>query len=540
VRAPGRPTRELLDRLALRTLGQGRDCDDALFRDAEIDPTASLNEVEVGDEVAVEVEGDRATVREPGEPALVALREGGDWKMHPLATPAYGYALRAADECGAIRAAELRQPLPSPSRQAVARALRRDARTSATLRERLGRLEPPARRAADHRRVLAELDRQRKAFERAGDGIAGVAPITASVQRAGRTVERSTTRLMVAQRRLGFGCAGPQTGEVTASYRRDAERACTRAARRIRRIDDEPRGAAAAARYLRRLEAAGTGAVRALRRLDPPDVVADRHRDTVAAYEDVVETLATERRTIARGPRPVEARRAPRAARGPRGRRLPPPGAARLRGDLTAPQRTERPSTRSHRSWLVDVRGAFRPGRARRRAPGPRAAGARPGRTRRGGGRRRRRSPRGATGSAASAASASAELDVVAGGDQDAGLAVADDLRQAAVPRGDHDAARGARLERRVGQRVGLRGRDGDDIGRAEHVSRSSRNRQAHAGATPRRRELAQLAHTALLAAPGRAGDQPDGAGRCQRTARRARHETPLALPLRDAPRKAT
>jgi hypothetical protein len=129
---------------------------------------------------------------------------------------------------------------------------------------------------------------------------------------------------MVAQRRLGFGCAGPQTGEVTASYRRDAERVCTRAARRIRRIDDEPRGAAAAARYLGRLEAAGTGAVRALRRLDPPDVVADRHRDTVDAYEDVVETLATERRTIARGrdPSKIVERLELRAVRAAAGFRL--------------------------------------------------------------------------------------------------------------------------------------------------------------------------------------------------------------------------
>jgi hypothetical protein len=295
------PTRDLLDRLALRTLGQGRDCDDAVFREVDDDPTASLNQVEIGEEVDIEVAGDRAVVREPGEPDLTVLREGGDWKMHPVATPAFGYPLRAADECGAIRAAELRQPLPAPSRQAIARAVRRDARTSAALRARLARLEPPPGKAADHRRVLAELDRQRRAFERAADGIAGVEDVAEAVQRAGRAVERSTRRIATAQKRLGFGCAGPQTGEVTASYRRDAERACTRASRRIRRLDDEPRGAAEASRYLRRLGTAASGAVRALRELDPPDVVADRHRDAVDAYADVIETLGSERRAIEQG-----------------------------------------------------------------------------------------------------------------------------------------------------------------------------------------------------------------------------------------------
>ncbi len=69
------------------------------------------------------------------------------------------------------------------------------------------------------------------------------------------------------------------------------------------------------------------------------------------------------------------------------------------------------------------------------------------------------------SGSSASRRRASARASGFAGGDEETGLPVVDDLREAAVVAGHDAAAGGCRLERGVRERVGPGRRDDDDVG---------------------------------------------------------------------------
>ena len=112
-----------------------------------------------------------------------------------------------------------------------------------------------------------------------------------------------------------------------------------------------------------------------------------------------------------------------------------------------------------------------------------------------------------------------------------------DDLGQPAVVGGDDAAARRGRLERGVGQRVGPRRGDHDDVGGAvDRLDVVAEADQPQPVAEPELgTELAQLAWQ-RLSGPGVAGDQADGADRAQRRLGQRARQHLLALPAGDAP----
>lgn len=298
-------SRELLERAGTMRAGRRRRCAQVPFRGEKGDPGASLNEFEAGaEDLAVEVSGDTATAREKGSEPLRLRQVDGEWGLDLASIRAVSYSLQAGIACGETRVRELRRPLPAPTRAGLARATRRQAQDLAELRARIARLRPDRPDARAHRTLLRELDTQIRVVRAVAAQTAGVVEVGKAFNRGARRIAQSDRRLVAAQRKLGFACLGPQAAENASQYRTQAARICTTAGRRIGRLR-EPRSPDAAVAYLRRLEGAGRGAMRRLSRLNPPDALAPRHRDSIAAYRDTLDVLAAERRTIAAGRDPT-------------------------------------------------------------------------------------------------------------------------------------------------------------------------------------------------------------------------------------------
>ncbi len=119
-------------------------------------------------------------------------------------------------------------------------------------------------------------------------------------------------------------------------------------------------------------------------------------------------------------------------------------------------------------------------------------------------------------------------------GDQQAGLPVAEDLRQPAVGAGDHAAAGRRRLERRVRQGIGPCRGDHDDAGRRVQLSRIGyeADEADSVGDSERLGQPAELDLPVLLTRPGVAGDEGGGS----RDEGDRPEQNLLALPRGDPP----
>ena len=238
------------------------------------------------DSADVDIEGDKASLKAQDDDQRLPMEKvDGEWRFALEDVPQWGYSLRGTAACTERTLRMIDSPLPPPTRAGISRDAARDAENLAELARLLEESEPPKGKEDAQREVVEMLKANSADWERASRALRGLRGPLNAYNKALRATERRATAAEDALGELQVGCLGDaRTLATAAEFRRDADRICRAAGRRI---EETPEGPA----LLRELAAIGRDTAKKLRPLDPPESLADGYRAALDAFSTAYATL---------------------------------------------------------------------------------------------------------------------------------------------------------------------------------------------------------------------------------------------------------